>query len=152
MKKTREQRLDFFWAHVQKTDGCWTWTGAKHPFGHGLFTWEGRGQYTHRISWQIHFGEIPEGMYVCHSCDNPPCVNPAHLWLGTCADNLRDMVAKGRHGRPNAKLKYCKNGHEFTPLNTRYTVRKDRGNKLERSCKACSLMRTKIWREQCQSL
>lgn len=150
VKKTREQRLAFFWAHVRKEQDCWIWTGARHPFGHGLFMWEGKNQYVHRISWQLHKGPIPDGLYVCHTCDNPPCVNPDHLWIGTCGDNLRDMAAKGRHAKPMSKITHCPQGHEYSKDNTRITIRKDRNLAVERSCKTCALERTRQWRAQCR--
>ena len=151
MKKTKEQRLAFFWEHVVKSESCWVWTGARHPYGHGLFTWEGKSQYTHRISWILHRGPIPKGLYVCHHCDNPPCVNPRHLFVGTCGDNLRDMVAKGRHGKPNAKITHCPQGHEYSAENTRQIKRHDRGGSIERHCKLCSLERTRKWRMKCRA-
>lgn len=72
---------------------CWFWVGARHRLGYGLFN----GRKAHRASWEIHCGAIPAGMSVLHRCDVRNCVNPAHLFLGTQADNMRDMVAKGRH-------------------------------------------------------
>jgi hypothetical protein len=91
--------------------GCWIWNRSKLPTGYGIF-YAGRKiqTYAHRFSYSAFNGEIPEGMHVCHSCDNPSCVNPAHLWVGTANDNIRDCMAKGRdvhvvgerHGR--AKL------------------------------------------------
>jgi hypothetical protein len=105
-----------FWAKVNKTDGCWIWTAAKTRGGYGNFGL-GSKRYVraHRLAWELTYGSIPAGMFVCHRCDNPPCVNPSHLFLGTSSDNLRDCVAKGRHvpyrttahkgeGNPNAKL------------------------------------------------
>ena len=72
--------------------GCWLWLGAVNRNGYG--TWS--GDKAHRISWRLHQGEIPKGLYVCHRCDVKNCVNPAHLFLGTPGDNMRDMCVKGR--------------------------------------------------------
>lgn len=88
-----------FWPKVERgnPDECWEWTAAKHQFGYGMLGVNSKVIYAHRFSWQIHFGDIPPGMEVCHSCDNPPCVNPNHLFLGTQTDNVYDMQRKGRH-------------------------------------------------------
>lgn len=93
---------DRFWEKVKKTDGCWEWTGYRIPFGHGRMGIGGRGNggiLTHRLSWELHYGAIPDGLEVCHKCDNPPCVRPDHLFLGTHADNMHDMAVKGRSPR-----------------------------------------------------
>lgn len=92
-----------FWRHVEKTDGCWGWRGSTWRFGYGLL-WGGRENDTnllaHRVSWEIHFGQIPDGLCVLHKCDNPPCSRPEHLFLGTKADNNLDRDAKGRTVTP----------------------------------------------------
>lgn len=88
---------------VQMPNGCIEWTGSRSERGYGQISVHGgdRMVRTHRLAWTLAYGEIPEGMNVCHSCDNPPCCNIEHLWLGTQADNVADMVAKGRNsGRP----------------------------------------------------
>lgn len=76
---------------------CWHWRGAQNKFGYGRMTYEGRLQVAHRLAYRTFVGEIPDGLYVLHKCDNPACINPEHLWLGTYSDNMRDCWAKGRH-------------------------------------------------------
>src|SRR4249920_397573 len=86
-----------FWDRVDRSnpDGCWPWIGAKSN-EYGSMYVEGRRQRAPRISWEIHNGEIPIGLHVLHKCDNPPCVRPDHLRLGTHAENMHDMVVRGR--------------------------------------------------------
>lgn len=111
--KTLEER---FFAQVEKTPGCWKWKGVKRRFGYGAMAIGKTGIIASRASWIIHNGPIPDGMQVCHRCDNPECTNPEHLFLGTNADNTRDSVAKGRHWEKNRT--HCPYGHEYTPENT----------------------------------
>lgn len=107
---TRRSLADRFWEKVTKSDGCWTWSGAT-GMGYGRIRRGGKNDgfpSTHHVSWELHFGPIPDGMQVLHHCDNRPCVRPDHLFLGTHADNMADMVAKDRGARgersANAKL------------------------------------------------
>jgi hypothetical protein len=86
---------DRFWKHVNKTDGCWIWTGAHDRGGYGWFK-DHKSRRAHRVSWELFNGPIPEGLFVCHICDVRDCVNPDHLFLGTNSDNMRDMRRKGR--------------------------------------------------------
>lgn len=80
-----------------KGTGCWQWIGASHYFGYGsIMIAAGQNTTAHRASWLVHYGPIPDGMHVLHRCDNPPCTNPKHLWLGTNAENAEDRRLKGR--------------------------------------------------------
>lgn len=91
-RPTVEQR---FWLKVEKTESCWNWIASTHTSGHGQFRIDGTMRLAHRVSWKIKNGEWPD-LYLCHSCDNPSCVNPEHLFEGTQADNMKDMRNKGR--------------------------------------------------------
>ncbi len=97
-----------FWLKVVRLglDECWVWQGSRIPGskragrqGYGVLAAGSPRRaslYAHRVSWEMHHGSIPQGLLVLHRCDNPPCVNPAHLYLGTHAENMADMVARGR--------------------------------------------------------
>jgi HNH endonuclease len=93
---------DRFWKKVKKGDGCWLWTASTNPQGYGKFGVKIGGKNktaaAHRVSWLLTNGPIPDGKLLMHKCDNPLCVNPSHLELGTTFDNIRDMMAKGRRG------------------------------------------------------
>lgn len=90
-----------FWAKVTKTKGCWNWQACVNESGYGIFgIQKKRIDRAHRISWRLTKGEIPKGIFVCHACDNPRCVKPAHLFLGSNQDNVTDMVRKGRNSKP----------------------------------------------------
>lgn len=87
-----------FWARVAKLGDheCWEWQGWRVNGGYGRFKHERRCVYAHRFSYTLHFGSLADNLDVCHRCDNPSCVNPAHLFTGTHLDNMKDMSAKGR--------------------------------------------------------
>jgi hypothetical protein len=129
--------MERFKAKVVVTpSGCHEWTGPRNNRGYGRFLLDGRQLMANRWLYQQIKGPIPAGMHLCHSCDNPPCVNLDHLWVGTASENMRDMSAKGRFRNQNTGKTHCVHGHEFTEANTyRYGT--------HRMCKTCLSIRDK---------
>ena len=147
VEATMEMR---FWRYVlpEPNSGCWLWDGAyitnpKYP-AHSrpvLGNWQNgvtRAENAARVSWRLFRSVIPAGMHVCHHCDNPACVNPDHLFLGTPADNAADARAKGRLRGPRQKAT-CPVGHEFVPENTR--IRHRKSGSTYRTCRKCERSR-----------
>jgi hypothetical protein len=137
MAKYNTRPIDVrFWEKVNITDGCWLWTAATNLEGYGkigMRRMDGTHGLllAHRVSYEMAHGTgSANGKFVCHHCDNPRCVNPSHLFLGTNRENIMDRVSKGRSVNGNMRKTHCIRGHEFTPGNTRM-----RGKK--RQCREC---------------
>lgn len=117
-----------FWSKVTKSDKCWIWAGYTNRDGYGRFRKFDTLVSAHRMSWELTNGEIPATKHVLHRCDNPACVNPSHLFLGTHSDNMQDMYEKKRHG--NGKSNNC---HPDLPYHAKGM------------CRACYLVQ---WRQR----
>jgi hypothetical protein len=117
-------------------DECWLWQGYRQPSGYGHLygidpdTGRQKAMMATRYAYLLHKGAIPDGHVICHTCDNPPCVNPAHLWAGTNKANSQDCILKGR-ARGNSNADYCRSGHLRTPDNTAIVSNR-------RLCKICN--------------
>ena len=99
-KRNRER----FFKFVIKTTSCWLWNGSRSRKGYGEFGFRNSNILAHRFSWLQSYGSIPKNKMVLHKCDNPPCVNPEHLWIGTAQENTNDMISKGRQKCTPKKL------------------------------------------------
>ncbi len=113
---------------------CIEWKGPRDVAGYGRVSANGKTKLAHRVAWEDTHGEIETGLCICHHCDNPPCINVEHLFIGTKGDNLRDMAAKGRNWQQ--KKTHCPRGHEYTPENTYIGTN-------GRECKSCWKIRSK---------
>jgi hypothetical protein len=115
VKDSREKVIEKFWAQVKKAsepDGCWEWQAGKSPSGYGRI-WDGqKNLVASRFSYELHKGVIPKGYFVCHHCDNPACVRPDHLFLGTQKDNIQDAKQKGRLKRTEETRKKQGEAHK----------------------------------------
>lgn len=123
IQETREQR---FWSKVRMApgDGCFAWLGGqdgRRGYGKFWFSPTQRSMFAHRAAWVLMNGAIPDGLHVLHRCDNPICVRPDHLFLGTPTDNLHDAITKGRHSR-----RHCVHGHAYEPGNVAINCRGSR--------------------------
>jgi hypothetical protein len=121
-------------------DECWPWTGWMGRRNYGRIEDGGKRRPAAQVAWELAHGKpFPAGMMACHRCDNPPCVNPAHIFPGTMSDNIKDAVAKGRHDpKGNAYRTHCRRGHELTPENVRM-----RGDGA-RVCIACATINNRL--------
>jgi hypothetical protein len=112
--RSSRKRGERFWSKVQKTDGCWSWMANRTIDGYGVLRLGDKNQRVHRIMWELTYGPIPVGLNVLHHCDNPGCVNPEHLFLGSQKDNGEDMSRKGRAPRGERQ-----GGHKLTEAHVR---------------------------------
>ncbi len=132
---------------TKNNNGCWEWNAGCFSDGYGAFSYQRKTQKAHRISYLLFVGMIPKGKMVLHRCDNPPCVNPAHLFIGTAKDNAHDAIQKGRHrgdenvAIPKRRKKACPRGHLYSGNNLRLERRSDGG--VARVCRKCQNERHK---------
>lgn len=151
-KKTSEQK---FWEKVDKKeeDECWEWKACKDTCGYGIIWYNKKNTKTHRFSWILHYGKIPKGTEVCHHCDNPPCVNPKHLWMGTHRSNMLDMRAKNRgsitKGEKNGSHKLTEN--DVINIRNKYKMKKYTITKLSKQYEMCwntiyYIVNRKLWK------
>lgn len=143
-RRSIEEVRASFLKRVVTTDSCWIWMGVTGHYGYGSLWFEGKTRWAHRVSFHIFKEPIPKGLLVMHSCDNPWCVNPNHLFSGTQKDNIQDALKKGRFkqaGRWGDIKKRCKVGHDMLDKANLYISPKG-----TRTCNICRKVNRKIYK------
>ena len=135
-----------FFLKVQVTEGCWLWKSTINRDGYGTYkkTFLMDSILAHRLSYRIFKGDFERSLLVCHHCDNPRCVNPNHLFLGTVSDNMRDCVKKGRHYTFFKKSEFCKKGHLFNDETT--YIKPTDGRRYCKICQKDTRLKNKLKR------
>jgi len=126
---------------VKSKEDCWNWMAGSRGTGYGAFKFNGLVVDAHRVSWILHNGEIPNGLFICHKCDNRSCVNPNHLFLGTHSDNIKDAYNKGR-------IKIPKGGHfkiGYIPVNS--SITREEAKKIKEKIKTRTITLKKLAQE-----
>lgn len=151
----KSERKRFFYSRVQKSDGCWLWTGTKTTCGYGRIYIDGELRMAHRISWSIdNDREVPEGLLVLHTCDVKSCVRPEHLYVGDMSDNMNDMWTRKRRSRDSLTPLYkhnemlrarthCPRGHAYGPARHHPTM----GDRYRR-CLVCKYAYMKAYKQR----
>lgn len=143
--------MDRLWNRTKRDPetGCLEWQGATYPNGYGAIKVDGKVMGTHRLSYTLTKGEIPEGLFVCHTCDNRLCIEPSHLWAGTARENVLDMHEKGRYRCAMRERTHCNKGHEFDEENT--YMKDVKGKPPIRVCLTCRRDYDREWKRSMRS-
>jgi hypothetical protein len=140
------EQTALFWAKVDQAEGCWRWTGALSTRGYGKLCRNGRVLSAHRVVYELAIGPIPAGLYVCHTCDNRPCVRPEHLFLGTAAENAHKRSLRRRNGRARFTVEDVREIRQLADVDgpSQYEIAERFG-----TCQSqiSGIVRRKTWRE-----
>jgi len=143
-EKTRgrpQNTIEDFFDKINKTDTCWLWNSYVDKDGYGKFRFNKKDHRAHRFSYILYKGIIPKDLCICHFCDQPACVNPNHLWVGTKKENNQDRALKNRSNNQNKSKTSCPQGHKYDEQNT--LTRTKKNGRLERRCRVCNKVNQK---------